>query len=162
MATSGRGSGVVGYNVQVAVDTEHHLIVAHEVTNSGSDRAQLANMAKQAKGVLKTETLEAVADGGYFSGPEILACHEVGITVTLPKPQTSGAKSEGRFGKQDFAYLPEEDAYRCPAGERLPYRPTNEEDGKRLRRYRTTACQNCSLKIAMHDRARAADYAMGA
>jgi Transposase DDE domain len=146
MATSGRGSGIVGYNVQVAVDTEHHLIVAHEVTKSGSDRAQLANIAKQAKGVLKTEALEAVADRGYFSSPEILACHEAGITVTLPKPQTSGAKSEGRFGKQDFAYLPEEDAYRCPAGERLPYRYTNEEDGKMLRRYWTTACQNCSLK----------------
>jgi len=122
MATSGRGSGVVGYNVQVAVDTEHHLIVTHEVTNSGSDRAQLANMAKQAKAVLKTETLEAVADRGYFSSLEILACHEAGITVTLPKPQTSGAKSEGRFGKQDFVYLPQEDAYRCPAGEQLPYR----------------------------------------
>jgi transposase len=146
MATSGRGSGVVGYNVQVAVDTEHHLIVAHEVTNSGSDRAQLANMAKQAKAVLKTETLEAVADRGYFSSPEILACHEAGITVTLPKPLTSGAKSDGRFGKQDFVYLPAEDAYRCPAGERLPYRFTNEENGKRLRRYWTTACKNCSLK----------------
>jgi transposase len=146
MATSGRGSGVVGYNVQVAVDTEHHLIVAHEVTNSGSDRAQLANMAKQAKAVLQAEALEAVADRGYFSSPEILACHEAGITVTLPKPMTSGAKSEGRFGKQDFAYLPEEDAYRCPAGEQLPYRYTNEEDGKMLRRYWTTACSNCSLK----------------
>ena len=146
MATSGRGSGVVGYNVQVAVDTEHHLIVAHEVTNSGSDRAQLANMAKQAKAVLKTETLAVVADRGYFSSPEILACHEAGITVTLPKPLTSGAKSEGRFGKQDFVYLSAEDTYRCPAGERLPYRFTNEENGKRLRRYWTTACQNCSLK----------------
>ena len=130
MATSGRGSGVVGYNVQVAVDTEHHLIITHEVTNSGSDRAQLANMARQAKDVLQTETLDAVADRGYFSSPEILACHEAGITVTLPKPMTSGAKSDGRFGKQDFVYLPEEDAYRCPAGERLPYRYTNEEDGK--------------------------------
>lgn len=146
MATSGRGSGVVGYNVQVAVDTEHHLIVAHEVTNSGSDRAKLANMGKQAKAVLKTETLEAVADRGYFSSPEILACHEACITVTLPKPQTSGAKSEGRFGKQDFVYLPETDAYRCPAGEQLPYRFTGEEDGKRIRRYWTPACQNCSLK----------------
>ena len=146
MATSGRGSGVVGYNVQVAVDTKHHLIVTHEVTNSGSDRAQLANVAKQAKAVLQTETLEAVADRGYFSSVEILACHEAGITVTLPKPQTSGAKSDGRFGKQDFVYLPEEDAYRCPAGEQLPYRFTNEEDGKRLRRYWTTACQGCSLK----------------
>src|SRR6201987_3307407 len=146
MATSGRGSGVVGYNVQDAVETEHHLIVAHEVTNSGSDRAQMANMAKQAKAVLKSETLEAVADRGYFNSPEILACHEAGITVTLPKPLTSGAKSEGRFGKQDFAYLPAEDAYRCPAGERLPYRYTNEEDGKMLRRYWTTASQNCALK----------------
>jgi hypothetical protein len=146
MATSGRGSGVVGYNVQVAVDTKHHLIVTHEVTNRGSDRAQLANMAKQAKAVLRTETLEAVADRGYFSSSEILACHEAGITVTLPKPMTSGAKSEGRFGKQDFAYQREEDVYRCPAGERLPYRYTNEEDGKMLRRYWTTACSNCTLK----------------
>src|SRR5919201_5098433 len=143
MATSGRGSGIVGYNVQVAVDTEHHLIVTHEVTNSGSDRAQLANMATQAKAVLKTETLEAVADRGYFSSPEILTCHEAGITVTLPKPQPSGAKSDGRFGKQDFVYLFEEDAYRCPAGEQLPYRFTSEEAGKRIRRYWTTACRNC-------------------
>lgn len=146
MATSDRGSGVVGYNVQVAVHTEHHLSVTHEVTNSSSDRAQLANMAKQAKAALKTETLDAVADRGYFNSPEILACYEAGITVTLPKPLTSGAKADGRFGKQDFAYLPEEDAYRCPAGERLPYRYTNEEDGKVLRRYWTTACQSCSLK----------------
>src|SRR5215203_1706732 len=94
MATRGRGSGVVGYNVQVAVDTEHHLIVTHEVTNSGSDRAQLANVAKQAKAVLQTETLEAVADRGYFNGEEILACDRAGITVTLPKPLTSGAKSQ--------------------------------------------------------------------
>jgi hypothetical protein len=84
--------------------------------------------------------VEVVADRGYFSSPEILACHEAGITVTLPKLLTSGAKSEGRFGKQDFAYLPEEDAYRCPAGERLPYRYTNEEDGKMLRHYWTIAC----------------------
>jgi hypothetical protein len=90
--------------------------------------------------------LEAVADRGYFSSLEILACHDAGITVTLPKPQTSGAKSDGRFGKQDFVYLPEEDAYRCPAGEQLPYRFTSEEDGKRLRRYWTTACQDCAIK----------------
>ncbi len=92
MATSGRGSGVVGYNVQVAVDTEHHLIVTHEVTNSGSDRAQLANMASRQR-CSETETLEAVADRGYFSSEEILACHEAGITVTLPKPMTSGRQS---------------------------------------------------------------------
>jgi hypothetical protein len=146
MATSGRGSGVVGYNVQVAVDTRHHLIVAHEVTNSGSDRSQLANIASQAKHVLGAEHLDAVADRGYFNSPEILACEQANITVTLPKPMTSSAKSEGRFGKQDFVYLPREDVYRCPAGEKLTYRYTNEEDGKILRRYWTTACPRCQLK----------------
>jgi transposase len=146
MATSGRGSGVVGYNVQVAVDTEHHLIVTHEVTNTGSDRAQLAKVASQAKDVLGADHLDAVADRGYFSGTEILACEQAEITVTLPKPMTSGAKSEGRFGKQDFVFLPMEDAYRCPAGEKLTYRYTNEEDGKTLRRYWTTACPSCPLK----------------
>jgi transposase len=146
MATSGRGSGVVGYNVQVAVETEHHLIVAHEVTNVGSDRSQLAAMAKEAKAVLQTERLDAVADRGYFNGEEILACEQVGIAVTLPKPMTSGAKAEGRFGKQDFVYMPEEDAYRCPAGEVLKYHYTNVENGLTLRRYWTTACQTCSIK----------------
>jgi transposase len=146
MATSGRGSGVVGYNVQVAVDTEHHLIVAHEVTNSGSDRSQLANMAKQAKAVLQAEELAAVADRGYFNSPEILECAEAGITVTLPKPMTSGAKSQGRFGKQDFVYVPERDVYRCPAGEQLTYRFTAEEHGKTIHRYWTTVCPKCPLQ----------------
>jgi transposase len=146
MATSGRGSGVVGDNVQVAVDTEHHLIVTHEVTNVGSDRSQLAHVAKKAKAALQTDTLEAVADRGYFNGEEIVACDQAGITVTMPKPMTSGAKSEGRFGKQDFAYLPEEDVYRCPAGERLKYYYTNIEDGLKLRRYWTNACRTCALK----------------
>jgi hypothetical protein len=146
MATSGRGSGVVGYNVQIAVDTEHHLIVAHEVTNTGSDRAQLAHMAKEAQAALQTEELEAVADRGYYDGQEILACEVAGVTVTLPKPMTSGAKAEGRFGKQDFVYLPEEDVYRCPAGEILKYYFTAEEHGQRLRRYWTNACRTCELK----------------
>jgi transposase len=146
MATSGRGSGVVGYNVQVAVDTQHHLIVTHEVTNTGSDRAQLAKMALQAKEVLGADHLEAVADRGYFSGTEILACEQADIAVTLPKPLTSGAKSEGRFGKQDFVYLPAEDVYRCPAGEKLPFRYSGEADGMVLRRYWTSACSRCPLK----------------
>jgi hypothetical protein len=146
MATSGRGSGVVGYNVQVAVDLEHHLIVTHEVTNSGSDRAQLANIASQAKSVLGVDKLEAVADRGYFSGEEILACDEAGIAVTLPKPMTSGIEAKGRFGKQDFVYLRDEDVYRCPAGEKLKYYYTNEENGQKLRRYWTNACRHCALK----------------
>ena len=146
MATSGRGSGVVGYNVQVAVDTEHHLIVTHEVTNSGSDRAQLANVASQAKAVLGVDKLEAVADRGYFSGEETLACHNADIAVTLPKPMTSGIEARGRFGKQDFVYLSDEDVYRCPAGEKLKYYYTNEEKGQKLRRYWTNACRHCALK----------------
>ena len=146
MATSGRGSGVVGYNVQVAVDTEHHLIVNYEVTNVGSDRSQLARVAKETKATLQTDRLEAVADRGYFNGEEILACDQAGITVTLPKPMTSGAKSEGRFGKQDFVYLSQEDVYRCPAGERLKYYYTNVENGLKLRRYWTNACRACALK----------------
>jgi transposase len=146
MATSGRGSGVVGYNVQVAVETKHHLIVAHEVTNDGCDRAQLSAMGKEAKAVLEVEDLEAVADRGYWDSEEILACDRAGITVTLPKPMTSSAKSDGRFGKQDFVYLPEEDAYRCPAGEKLRYYYSNVERGLTLRRYWTMACHGCPLK----------------
>jgi transposase len=146
MATSGRGSGVVGYNVQTAVDTENHLIVAHEVTNVGSDRSQLANTAQAAKAALQVEKLEAVADRGYFNGEEIKACADAGVTVTLPKPMTSGAKADGRFGKQDFVYLAEEDVYRCPAGERLTYRMTTVENGQRMHRYWTSACRACPLK----------------
>jgi len=146
MATSGRGSGVVGYNVQVATETEHHLIIAHEVTNVGSDRSQLAKVAKAAKEVLQVDKLEAVADRGYYHGEEIKACADASITVTLPKPLTSGAKSEGRFGKQDFAYLADEDVYRCPAGEKLRYYYTNEENGQKLRNYWTNACRHCALK----------------
>ena len=146
MATSGRGSGVVGYNVQTAVDTQHHLIVAHEVTNVGNDTAHLANTAKAAKAALHVDEIEAVADRGYFDSEEILACDLAGITVTLPKRMTSGAKSEGRFGKQDFVYLADEDVYRCPAGEKLKYYYTNEEKGQKLHRYWTNACRTCALK----------------
>jgi Transposase DDE domain len=122
------------------------LIVTHEVTNDGSDRAQLANIAYQAKQVLGVDELEAVADRGYYSGNEILECHKADIAVTLPKPMTSGIEAKGRFGKQDFAYLSEEDVYRCPAGEKLKYHYTNEEHGQKLRRYWTNACRDCALK----------------
>jgi hypothetical protein len=146
MATSGRGSGVVGYNVQVAVETKHHLIITHEVTNVGSDRSQLSPIAKAAKATLEVEKLDAVADRGYFSGEEILACDNASITVTLPKPMTSGMFVRGRFGKQDFCYLADQDVYICPAGQKLTYYFTTEDKGMVLRRYRTHACQNCAIK----------------
>jgi hypothetical protein len=146
MATSGRGSGVVGYNVQVAVDTEHHLIITHEVTNVGSDRAQLARMAKQTKVTLEAANLDVIADRGYFSGPEILACEQAGITVTLPKPMTSHSIAEGRFAKHDFRYVAEENLYICPAGERLANHYKVEEHGLVLHRYWTKACRYCAIK----------------
>ena len=146
MATSGRGSGMVGYNVQSAVDIRHHLIVAHEVTNRGSDRGQLSHIAKQTKAALCVDRLDVVADRGYFNSEQIRACDEAGITVTLPKPLTSGAKAKGRYGKQDFRYVAGDDVYICPAGESLDYHFTNQEKGLSLRRYWTNACQSCAIR----------------
>jgi transposase len=146
MATSGKGTGIVGYNVQAAVDTEHHLIVAHEVTNVGHDRHALADVAGEAKAAMGAESLEVLADRGYFDGEEILACEALGVTPYVPKPRTSNAKAVGRFDKQDFIYLPEEDAYRCPAGERLPWRYTTVEAGLTLHRYWSSNCGGCALK----------------
>src|SRR5476651_1643056 len=143
MATSGRGSGMVAYNVQSAVDTTNHLIVAHAVTNVGTDRSQLATMAQAAKAALCSDNLDVVADRGYFKGEEILACEQAGVAVTLPKPQTSGAKSAGRFGKPDFVYLAKDDVYRCPAGEKLAHHFTADEDGQKMRIYLTKACRTC-------------------
>src|SRR5471030_2954136 len=117
-----RGTGVVGYNVQVAVDAKHHLIVAHEVTNNGIDRDQLTSMAKLARKEMGVEKLSAVADRGYYESEEILACHQAGITVFVPKTVTSGATAHGRFSKDDFIYNAEANEYRCPAGERLIWR----------------------------------------
>ena len=128
----------------------------------GTDRSQLANMANQAKAALGAESLEAFADRGYFKGEEILACEEAGITVTLPKPQTSGAKSEGRFGKQDFRYEAEEDVYICPAGERLAYHYTNEENGLVLRRYWTNAVPYLRAEGSVHEGTAAPHHALGA
>jgi transposase len=146
MATSGRGSGVVGYNVQAAVDTKHHLIVAHEVTNVGHDRDQLSNMSSQAKAAMGADALEVLADRGYFEGEEVRACEAIGVTPYVPKPMSSPARAKGRFGKQDFVYVVENDTYRCPAGEALTYRYTSDEAGKMMRSYWTTRCPDCPLK----------------
>jgi len=147
MATSGRGSGMVGYNVQSAVEAQHHLIVAHDVVMTGSDRQQLSSMAGKAKDALGVEALDVLADRGYFSGEEVLACEAMGVTPYVPKPLTSGAKADGRFGKQDFVYLPDQDVYRCPAGALLPRHMTSVEKGLTLHRYSDLAsCQSCALK----------------
>lgn len=141
-----RGTGMVGYNVQAAVDTKHHLIVTHEVTNDGVDRDQLSSMAMQAREVMAVEALSVVADRGYFKSEEILACHEAGITAFVPKTLTSGATAAGRFGKGDFIYDAARNEYRCPAGQSLIWRFSHVEKGLKLHRYWSSNCQRCALK----------------
>ena len=140
MVTGDRLTGVVGYNVQTAVETEHHLIVAHEVTNQVVDRGQLPKMAAKAKEALGFETIEAIADAGYYRGADLLACQDIGVTALMPRANTSNAKAEGRFSKEAFVYLPDEDAYRCPAGE-TPHTPLR-NGGSRATMfvYWTTTC----------------------
>jgi transposase len=146
MTSHGKGTGIVGYNVQAAVDAKHHLIVAHEVTNVGSDRAQLSPMAQAAREAMGKDKLKAVADRGYYSGAQIKACHDAGIATILPKPTTSNAKAEGRFDKADFIYIARDDEYQCPAGQRAIYRFSEEDKGLLLRRYWSSACPRCPMK----------------
>ncbi len=146
MATNMRGASTVGYNVQAAVDTAHHLIVAHQVTNVVVDRTLLAPMAAKAKAVMRIETLEALADRGYYSGEQLLACEQIGVKPYVPKPRTPNARAEGRFDKEDFDYLPETDAYRCPAGKTLAFCFMSVHDGQNMRIYFTNECGGCPLK----------------
>jgi transposase len=146
MATTSKQPRVVGYNVQSVVETKHHLIVAHEVTKLGYDRDALSMMARAAKDVMASESIEAVADKGYYSGEEIVAAEKAGIAVTVSKPNTSNAGAAGRFDKADFVYVAADDIYICPAGERLTYRMTSEHDGKRVRMYWTSTCADCPVK----------------
>lgn len=144
-----RGSGIVGYNVQAAVDVDHHLIVTHEVTNVGIDRRQLSPMAINAKSVVAPdpeEPLTVIADQGYYRGEELLACEEANIIAYVAKPDTSGKRSKGEFNRNEFRYIAEDDEYECPAGERLIYRFAREEAGKKIRRYWASACVRCPIK----------------
>ena len=146
MATSGRGTGIVGYNVQTVVDTQQHMIVAHEVTNVGHDRSQLAEMSKLAQEAVGGGNLTVLADRGYFDGEEIRQCADEGITALVPKPLTSNSLADGRFDKRDFIYVAERNEYRCPAGERAIWRMTTVENGRTMHRYWPSACPHCALK----------------
>ncbi len=152
MATSGRGTGIVGYNVQTAVDTKHHLIVAHEVTNVGHDRTNGAWRRRRKKPSARTIT--ALADRGYFKGEEILRCADNGIVPLVPKPQTSNNKAAGLYDKSDFVYDEADDTYRCPAGERAIRRMTVVENGQTLHKYWSSACRQCPNfeQVARHAR----------
>jgi transposase len=141
-----REGGIVGYNVQTAVDAEHHLIVAHEVVTDGVDRDQLAPMAEHARQAIGTEELTVVADRGYFKGEQILECTNAGITPLVPKTLTSNSRAEGRFDKQDFIYVAADDEYRCPAGERAIQRFTTVEKGLTIHKYWSSACPRCPIR----------------
>ncbi len=141
-----RGSGMVGYNVQTAVDVDHHLIVAHEVTNVGSDRRQLTKMAKQAKAELQVDSLTVLADAGYYNGDELQSCEEHDIVAYVPHSETSPNKAKGQFDRSEFHYIAKDDEYECPAGKRAIYRFTREEKGKLIRRYWSSACTHCTMK----------------
>jgi transposase len=146
MATSGHRTGVVGYNVQTAVDAKNHMIVAHEVTNSGSDRSQLSSMGKQTREAMGVEKLTALADRGYFKGEEILECERAGINALVSKPQTSNNQAKGQFDRRDFRYIRADDEYQCPAGQRAIWRYTSIQDGLTMHRYWTSACPRCPIK----------------
>ena len=150
MATSGKGTGMVGYNVQAAVDAEHHLIVAHAVTNVGSDRAQLAPMGLLAQAATGCDTLTVLADRGYLNGEQVLACEGTGVLPCVPKTLTSGHAKRGLFTGQDFVYAAEQDHHTCPAGQHLTNglaRSDRQAEGEEMDHYRNlTACRDCALK----------------
>jgi transposase len=146
MNSAGKGTGTVGYNVQTAVDTKNHMIVAHEVTNTGHDRTQLTEMSKLARDALGTKCLTALADRGYYSGEEIRRCQQAGMNPLVPKPLTSGGRADGRFDKRDFVYNAKRNEYRCPAGQRAIWRFSTVENGLTLHKYWSSACPRCPIR----------------
>src|SRR4030088_3292927 len=147
MATSGKGTASVGYNVQIAVDAEHHLIVTHEVTNQGYDRQQLAPMAFKAQQATGCEQITAVADRGYFNGDQVLSCEGTGVAPVVPKTLTSSGAKRGFFTRQDFIYDAEQDHYTCPAGAKLTKANRRADHTEDFDFYRhLSACFTCSLR----------------
>ena len=147
MNSSGRGTGIVGYNVQAAVDTEHHLIVAHEVVNEGHDRTQLAPMGRHAKDEIGATEITVLADRGYFSGEQILECEGTGVLPCVPKIDTSGKAKLGLFTKADFVYDASHDHYTCPAGAHLTKGRTRSDHQGDIDQYRNlTACHVCAFR----------------
>lgn len=145
------GQRVAGYNVQIAVDDKHALIVASEVVNDGNDTGQLDKMATAAKEALGVETLQAVADAGYYNGPALKGCEEQDIVAYVPQPERdSRLAAQGRFTHEEFVYDGETDSYRCPAAERLLRTKKPRKNGDRVEiRYvsRKAVCHACPLRL---------------
>ena len=141
-----RQGSVIGYNAQSAVDAKHKLIVAATVTRDVTDLRQLARVAIAAKETLQVETLEVVADKGYYNQAEVSACAEEKITAYIAKPETSANAALGLYAKKDFRYDADKDVYHCPAGAELTHRFNTYEKGRALRYYRAGGGQECPLK----------------
>ncbi len=146
MVSSRIGTGLVGYNIQAAVDAEHHLVVAHDVVTTGSDRGQLSSMAFKAREATGEKSLQVLADRGYYTGEEIRACEQAGIHTFVPKPMTSNSKAQGRYSKLDFTYIAQDNEYLCPAGQRLPYRCSSVENKMKINTYWCSHCKSCPQK----------------
>ena len=140
------GGTTVSYNVQTAVDSKHHLIAAHEVTNATTDRSQLSSMAEQARTALDAEDLTVIADPGYYKGEEMVACSDANITALVPRVDTSGKRGKGQYTRADFSYDAKANEYVCPANAKMTYRYTTEDKGKQMRAYMTDQCRSCALK----------------
>ena len=146
MSTNARGSGNVSYNVQTAVDSEHHLIVAHDVSMAMGDRRMLAKMSIKAQAATGIDEMEVMADRGYFTMEEIKSPVDVGITPYVPKTVTSSNRKKGLFDRRDFVYVEEDDEYECPAGERLPRQTKTTPNGMLMYRYWSKNCGSSSIK----------------
>jgi len=147
MATSGRGTGIVGYNVQTAVDAQHHLIVTHEVINEGHDRTQLVPMSLKAQQATGGREITVLADRGYFNGEQVLACEGTGVLPCIPKTLTSSSAKRGLFTRREFFYDAAKDHYTCPAGEHLTKAAVRSDRRDDIDHYRhLSACFTCSLR----------------
>lgn len=149
MASRGNGTNVVGYNVQIAVDADHHLICAYDVSNTGSDRGFVKTMGDKALDASGNEHLTVLADRGYYSREAVRTCVGTGVTPYIPKTETSGGFKRGKFTSQDYRYDATQDHYICPAGQHLTQSSLRSRQGREIEtlHYRNlTACKNCELK----------------
>lgn len=145
MHSSSKGTDA-SYNVQIATDAKHKLIVTHEVTNDCDDSQQLANIAIQAKETLGVESLDATGDKGYYNEEKIKECDDQNINCYVPKPERSKNKKRGLYTKQDFHYDAASDRYICPAKQELAFRRESTDHGKAIKVYEGVACRGCVLR----------------
>jgi IS5 family transposase len=137
----------VGYNIQVAVDAKHKMIVEQAVTNQVVDMGLLKETAEPVRAILEVETIDVVADRGYFKSEDIEACEKAGLTPYVPRPQRGSSVSDGFFRKDEFRYDPEQDAYICPAGQVLATRYERKlRDLKKTDYANRAACPICPLR----------------